>query len=122
MPFRLAFDLTHSQLTNTLQKKLNKVRNEKAQLEKLIEHEHLQHSNLQSTLTGIQSSKQLDGDAGSETNTTVASSAASSSALGVNNKKRTATSLPPRMGSLAESVEEEEEEGEQESDVTPMET
>jgi hypothetical protein len=41
------------QLTNTLQKKLNEVRREKAELEKLIEHEQLSHSELHSKLTGI---------------------------------------------------------------------
>jgi hypothetical protein len=41
------------QLTNTLQKKLNQVRREKAQLEKIIEQEQLHHSHLEIKLTDI---------------------------------------------------------------------
>jgi hypothetical protein len=41
------------QLTNTLQKKLNQVRREKAQLEKIIEQEQLNHSHLENKLTDI---------------------------------------------------------------------
>jgi hypothetical protein len=40
-------------LTNTLQKKLNQVRREKAQLEKIIEQEQLHHSHLENKLTDI---------------------------------------------------------------------
>jgi wobble nucleotide-excising tRNase len=42
-------------LTNTLQKKLDQVRREKQELEKLIEHEQTSHANLQSKLTGFPS-------------------------------------------------------------------
>ncbi|KAG7362949.1 DUF2046 domain containing protein [Nitzschia inconspicua] len=49
-------------LTNTLQKKLDQVQREKAQLEKLIEHEQLSHSKLQSKLTGMRKSVGTIGD------------------------------------------------------------
>lgn len=42
-----------TKLTNTLQKKLNQVRGEKAQLEKIIEQEQLHHSHLENKLTDI---------------------------------------------------------------------
>ena len=42
-----------TKLTNTLQKKLNQVRREKAQLEKIIEQEQLSHSHLENKLTDI---------------------------------------------------------------------
>jgi hypothetical protein len=43
-------------LTNSLQKKLDQVRREKAELEKLIQQEQLSHSDLQSKLTGSRES------------------------------------------------------------------
>jgi predicted nucleic acid-binding Zn-ribbon protein len=41
------------QLTNTLQKKLDQVRREKAQLVKIIEQEQMHHSHLENKLTDI---------------------------------------------------------------------
>ena len=40
--------ITHTQLTNTLQKKLNEVRREKAELERQIEKEHMLKARLES--------------------------------------------------------------------------
>lgn len=44
------------QLTNTLQRKLNEVRREKALLEKQIEHEKTSHADLQAQLSGLRDS------------------------------------------------------------------
>lgn len=48
-------------LTNTLQKKLDQVKREKAQLEKLMEQEHLSHSNSPSTMTGLREESTASG-------------------------------------------------------------
>jgi predicted nucleic acid-binding Zn-ribbon protein len=46
----------HLQLTNTLQKKLDQVRREKALLEEQIEHEKKAHATLQTQLSGLRDS------------------------------------------------------------------
>ena len=49
-------------MTNTLQKKLNEVRREKAQLEQIIAHEQSSHSESQSKVTGLPTNKADDND------------------------------------------------------------
>jgi hypothetical protein len=51
-------------ITNTLQKKLDQVRREKLELEKLIQHEQRSHSDMQSKLTGIRACADTTADVG----------------------------------------------------------